>query len=197
MPPPPNFPPITPITGVCTNGLQVTLSFGTICNDNVPAPTPLDNLLEQLSTVPFPWVTTLWHWICPAQPLHSLITALQTHRQVIICSDTTVDAAKYSCCVWTIWATNDLWHGEGIVPGHPDDTYSSQLEAFGILMALMFLMHYLSTYPIITPTNLATMIVYCNSTSVITWINWHLAMTTIFPTTLSRMTSMFTKKFPT
>jgi len=50
--------------------------------------------------------------------------AINTRHPITICSDASVDAGKYSSCAWVIHAMDDLWHGEGIILGSKDDTYS-------------------------------------------------------------------------
>jgi len=91
-----------------------------------------------------------------------------------------VDTGKHSCCAWTIHAQTDLWYGEGIVPGAADNTYSGQLEAFGILMALMFLDHYYKLFPRPVPIDPIPTTVYCNSKSVIKHAKNHIAALVIF-----------------
>jgi len=135
----------------------------------------------RLCTAPHDWAVPLWHCIRPLQPLDKLLTALQAGRPITLCSDASVDAGKNSCCAWTIHTTADLWHGEGIVPGHKDDTYSGRSEAFGILTALMFLTHYTSLHPSTTPMSASPVIVYCDSESVLTRIRQHLSATTTYP----------------
>jgi len=145
------------------------------------APDLPDDLLERLSTAPEPWEIPLWHRICPAHHLDTMITAIQSCQPILICSNANVDAAKQSCCAWTIWANETLWHGKGIVPRHWDDIYSSQSKAFGILTALMFLGHYLSLYLVIIPPDTVPITVYCDSASIITNITRIANTQMVFP----------------
>jgi len=140
-----------------------------------------DDLLARLCTAPTTWAEPLWHRICPLQHLEALISDINSNCHIVICSDTSMDARKHSCCAWTIHTQTDLWHGEGIVPGAMDNTYSGQSEAFGILMALMFLDHYYKLFPGLVPTDPIPITVYCDSKSVINHIKNHIAASVTFP----------------
>jgi len=142
--------PITPINYPCyplywcsSKILRVQLLIYPI---PISTPDPLlvpSAFLVQLSTPPpIDWALPLWHCIRPLQPLDTLIQTIHTQKHLTICSDTSVDAAKHSSCAWTIHDNTTLWQGEGVVPGNCNDTYSSQLVAFGLLTTLLFLHHY-------------------------------------------------------
>jgi len=181
MPPRPHFPPATPTTDSTSNCIRVALP---ICPLTIPWDIPTaatDDLLARLCTAPAAWAETLWHRICPLQQLDALISDINSNRHIVICSDASVDAGKHSCCAWTIHTQVDLWLGEGIVPGATDDTYSGRSEAFGLLMALMFLDHYCKLFPGPMPTNPTPITVYCDSESVITRIKNHIAAPVLFP----------------
>ncbi len=145
------------------------------------SPTAIDDILERLSTPPEEWAMPLWHRIRPMAAVDALLTLLQKQQPLIISSDASVDAAKHSCCAWTIHGTTALWQGEGIIPGNCDDTYSGRSEAFGILTALLFLLHYMHQYPLTQPTKQASLTVYCDNGGTITKATEQANLTEIFP----------------
>jgi len=100
-------------------------------------------------------------------PLHALFESINRQHSITICSDASVDAAKYSCCTWTIHTTEDHWHGEGLVPRNSDDNYSGQSEAFSILTAVLFLQRYINHFPGIYTNRPTPTTVYCDSETVI------------------------------
>ncbi len=123
----------------------------------------------------------LWHRIRPTAPIDALLHLVHHKHSLIISSDASVDAAKHSCCAWSLYGTNTLWRGEGIIPGNCDDTYSGRSEAFGILTALLFLMHYMDQFPLLQPTNPTPLTVYCDNGGTITKATEHSKMSEIFP----------------
>jgi len=163
------------------NRIRITLPVHKLPPAITLTPDLPDDLLERLSTAPVLWANPLWHRIRPIHHLDTLLTAIQSGTPILMCSDASIDAAKQSCCAWTIHANEPLWRGKGIVPGHRDDIYSGQSEAFGILTALMFLGNYLSMYPTIIQSDLAPVTVYCDSASVITNITRTVNARSVFP----------------
>ncbi len=139
------------------------------------------DLLERLSTPPSKWATPLWHRVRPAAPLDALHQAIYNNSKIIISSDAGVDAAKHSCCAWTIYGHTTLWEGEGIVPGNRDDTYSGRSEAFGILTALLFLQQYLNQYPHPQTSNQYTLTVYCDNGGTVTQATKYSTFKEIYP----------------
>jgi len=180
---PESLPPATPIIDPTANTIQILLPIHKI--DNAPAATNrlADDLLTRLTTAPLPWIEPLWHRIRPMAPIHVLSEHIQQRRMLHICSDASVDAAKYSCCAWIIHTTTDLWHGKGVVPGNCEDNYSGRSEAFGLLTALQFLQHYTNHFPSPQPTNRYQATIYCDSESVINRINRHARESPPFPNT--------------
>jgi len=106
-----------------------------------------EDLLEWLCTPPEEWASPLWHRIRSTAPIDALLTLIQQQQPLVVSSDASVDAAKHSCCAWSLYGATTLWQGDGIVPGNCDDTYSGRSEAFGILTALLFLLHYMTQFP--------------------------------------------------
>jgi len=141
-----NLPPATPVIDSSQEFLIVQLPIW-----DVRSVTPLrhvhSELLERLSTPTEKWVAPLWHRIRSLSHTDSLLQTIYNRQTIIISSDASVDAAKHSCCAWSIYGGITLWQGEGVIPGNCDDTYSGRSEAFGILTALLFLHHYLQHYP--------------------------------------------------
>jgi len=148
---------------------------------HLQSPTVSEDLLERLSTPPEEWTTPLWHRIRPTAAIDALLTVIQKQQPLIISSDASVDAAKHSCCAWTIYGVTTLWQGEGIIPGNCDDTYSGRSEAFGILTALLFLLHYMQQFPLTQSTTQAPLIVYCDNGGTITKATEQAKLTEVFP----------------
>jgi len=148
---------------------------------SAPLPPPKD-ILERLMTPPEMWALPLWHCIRPHAPVDAILYHLQQQQHLIICSDAGVDSAKYSSCAWTIYGSEVLWQGKGIVPGNHDDMYSGRSEAFGILTALMFLSHYLHHYPHPIEPQCHSLLVYCDNSGVVTQATKYSKATIIYPT---------------
>jgi len=140
-----------------------------------------EDLLERLSTPPEEWATPLWHRIRPKAQIDALLTTIQNQQPLIISSDASVDAAKHSCCAWSIYGVTTLWQGEGIIPGNCDDTYSGRSEAFGILTALLFLLHYMQQFPLTQSQTQTSLIVYCDNGGTITKATAQARLTESFP----------------
>jgi len=162
------LPPATPSLDSSQTFLILQLPICVVCTIPSTMPRAPFNLLECLCTPPLEWVLPLWHRIWPMAPLDSMLKLIQQQKHLIISSNASVDAAKHSCCAWSIHSTTTLWHSEGIVPGNYDDTYSGQSEAFGLLTALMFIHHYLQHYPYQQPLLQSPLMVYCDNGSTIT-----------------------------
>ncbi len=146
--------------------------------------TPLQDshdLLDRLCTPPMTWAVPLWHCIHPTAPVDALLLLLQRQKTLIISSDASVDAAKHSCCAWSIYGEVTIWQGKGIVPGNCDDTYSGRSEAFGLLAALMFLQHYLNQFPLTQPARRTQITVYCDNGGTITNATAHSQQYKLFP----------------
>jgi len=98
------------------------------------------------------------------------------------------------CCAWTIHTTEDHWHGKGVISGYSENNYSGCSKSFGILMALMFLQHYLNHFPSIPSQSLLLATVYCNSESILTKSYAPYERQPHFPTTLSKMITTCTAR---
>jgi len=146
-----------------------------------PSPWVSTDLLKRLCTLPEMWDLPLWHWMCPTTPIDELLQVIQHQKALIISSNASVNAAKHSCCAWSLYGGTTLWQGEGIVPGNCNDTYSSRSEAFGILTALLFLQHYLTQFPLIQLMLQSSLTIYCDNGSTITEAMAHLKLSEIFP----------------
>jgi len=191
---PEHFPPVTPHIDLKRNIITVHLPILPV-KDTISAPLlPPEDLLERLMTPPETWALPLWHRIRPHTPVKAILHHLQQQQHLIICSDAGVDSAKYSSCAWTIYGSEVLWQGKGIVPGNHDDTYSGRSEAFGILTALMFLSHYLHHYPHPIEPQRHLLMVYCDNGRVVTQATKYSKATIIYLTLLPLMTTMCSKK---
>ncbi len=68
----------------------------------------------------------------------------QDQGQVLVITDASLDAQKFSAFSWTIaTTTQDLWTGDGTVPGTCHDAHSGQAKGYGLLSALTFLEKFL------------------------------------------------------
>jgi len=120
----PTYPPAMPTLDTVGNQICVMLPIHLMTPATTTPLTMPDDLLEQLCTPPEQWAAPLWHRVHPLAALDRLILAIHTGCPITICSNTSVDAGKYSSCAWIIHAMDDLWHGEGIIPGSKDNIYS-------------------------------------------------------------------------
>jgi len=175
------LPPATPAFDSMQEFLIVQLPILAVRNHSQPTTRNTGDLLERLSTAPEEWAIPLWHRIRPLQPLDELLTRFHQRKPFIISSDASVDAAKHSCCAWSIYGATTLWKGEGVIPGNCDDTYSGRSEAFGVLTALQFLQHYLRHYPQTRTMHKVPLTVYCDNSGTITQAKKYTSMSETFP----------------
>jgi len=175
------LPPAMPSMDLSQEFLIIQPPIHNVKNVTPPASRMHGDLLERLSTSPVEWAIPLWHRIRPLQPLDSLLQLVHKQQPIIISSDASVDAAKHSCCAWSIHGNTTLWKGEGMIPGNCDDTYSGRLEAFGLLTALLFLQHYLRHYPQPQIPHRSQLMVYCDNGGTITQATKHVTMSEIYP----------------
>jgi len=110
-----------------------------------------------------------------------LLQRFHQQKPLIISSNAGVDAAKHSCCAWSIYGETTLWKGEGVIPGNSNDTYSGRLEAFGVLTALLFLQHYLQHYPQSHAKHKVQLMVYCANGGTITQAQKYSGLSKIYP----------------
>jgi len=81
------------------------------------------------------WLTKHPHWPPPNIPDN-------TACQQCLCSKN-----KHSGFAWIISRNHTmLWHRAGLAPGPAEDIYSERVEAYGILVATMFLSYYVKCY---------------------------------------------------
>jgi len=166
---PTTMPPATPSFDTSQTYITVQLPITTTNSQHQPMVHPVvPNLLDRLCTPPTQWAAPLWHRICPTAPVDALLYHVQRQNTLILSSDASVDTAKHSCCAWSLHGDVTLWQGKGIVPGNCNDMYSGQSKAFGLLMALMFLQHYLKQFPLTQSTTLSQLVVYCDNGGTIT-----------------------------
>jgi len=70
-----------------------------------------------------------------------------------------------------------------VVPGNCDDTYLGQLEAFGLLTALLFLGQYLQLHPHPQAMKQYTLTAYCDNGGTITQATKHATTNNLYPNT--------------
>jgi len=97
---------------------------------------------------------------------------------MILVSDALVSARHTGTCAWVIWSTMQLWSGEGIIPSTQEDLYSGLAEAYGIFVVLQFFQNYLSSFPLILPSNM-TIKLYCDNQGVLDRV--HSTANTLYP----------------
>jgi len=117
------------------------------------------------------WQTPMFGPIHQLQPTWSILQVNQQGGRLSLISDASVQKTKQSGFAWILaHDTRTLWTGVGLAPGHADDIYSGQAEAFGLLAGLTFLQHYLDSYERtqFRPTLLTC---YCDNLGVITNVN--------------------------
>ena len=85
--------------------------------------------------------------------MDQLQTALHIDRKITVVSDAAVHNNRHAMCAWIIWAQQELWSGEGYVPGTTDEMYLGLAEAYGIATVLGFINHYLCIYPLTLDSN--------------------------------------------
>jgi len=75
------------------------------------------------------------------QPQKNLANYLHIgSKPVIIVSDASLNSQKHGAFSWIIATTDqELWTGNGTVPGPINDAYSGRAEGFGVLAAFTFL----------------------------------------------------------
>jgi len=178
---PNTMPPATPSSNTLQTYIIVQLPITTIKPSAPVSQQGSTNLLDRLCTPPTQWAAPLWHRIHPKAPVDALLHHVQRQNTLILSSDASVDAAKHSCCAWSLHGDVTLWQGEGIVPGNCDDTYSGRSEAFGVLTALLFLQHYLKQFPLTQSTTPSQLMVYCDNGGTITNATAHSRQTQLFP----------------
>jgi len=121
----------------CSNHLHCTTPGGML--QVIPLPPQICSQALQLNIPPVSWAEPLWYMICPHAHNGTLQSALLTKGQIVIVSDAAICLSGYGSCTWTIWSGTNLWSREGYTPSLPSDLYSSLAEAYGLYVALSFL----------------------------------------------------------
>jgi len=118
-----------------------------LCHDLPPTTRCHRSLVAQFhSTLP-KWQQPMFGPIRRLQPTARLRDSNQAHLPLTLVSDASVQKNKQSSFAWIIMQdTTTLWSGVGLTPGHAEDIYSGRAEAFGLLAALLFLQHYITSY---------------------------------------------------
>jgi len=64
----------------------------------------------------------------------------QDPGQILVVTNASLNAQKFSAFSWTITTTTqDLWTGDGTIPRPHQDAHSRQAEGYGLLAAMTFL----------------------------------------------------------
>jgi len=114
----------------------------------------------------------------PTPAMHSICLA---HGVISLVSDTSVQKNKQSGFAWVITnKTTTLWRGVGIAPGHAEDMYSGQMEAFSLLAGLIFIQSYISQYSIQQYAG-TWLQCFCDNQGIISNVNSMLDTTTTRP----------------
>jgi len=74
-----------------------------------------------------------------------------------------------SSFAWLIATNQPLWQGKGAVPGPVEDAHTGCSKAYGLLMAIHFLTHYLKHFPMIYYLT-RTIVAYCDNSSTVSRI---------------------------
>jgi len=149
------------------------------------------SLTAQFCTMLQPWQQPLFGPIHKHQPTKAILQTSLNHRVITLVSDASVLNSKQNGFAWVIThKTMKLWKVVGVAPGPAEDIYSGRAEAFGLIMGLTFLQHYVKSYG---PTNFhnTPLCCYCNNLGVITMSLPFLVPPSSDLTIQLRMTGMF------
>ncbi len=95
-----------------------------------------------------------------------LCLALLANLKIMFVSDAAVCLNGMGTCAWVIWASAEVWSGEGYILGPPQDMYSGLAEAYGIYTVLSFFIQYMHHYPLL-PQRRCPIHVYCDNKGLI------------------------------
>jgi len=118
----------------------------------VPVQSAMINLCYCTLTAQFRNTLAEWQWplfgpIHRLQPTVSLLQVSQVQGMISLISNASVQKSKQSGFAWTLAHENQmLWRGVGLAPGHKEDIYLGRAKAFGLLVGLTFLNHYMDSY---------------------------------------------------
>jgi len=157
--------PVTPQTH--KNITRINLPVNPFPSPPLLTTTPLTNELTTTITQSLPnYDIQLWQ-SNQHNPTHSRLEMAQQFQTATtpfyLISNASLNHNQHSAFAWIIANSNqELWRGEGTVPGATKDTHSGCLEGFGILAAIIFLDRYLrATHQ--TSSESSTWQVFCRS----------------------------------
>jgi len=164
---PDNHYPITPV--IKQGCILVALP---IHETTHPAPQIQPELtpMQQLQSKPGNWEDPLWHQITKHGPFHTLSTMITLKKTIIITSNASITPTGQGTCTWILWSDSILWHGEGHVPGPPEELYSRLAKAYGLYTAIQFFQNYLNLFPLTLLPNL-TIRLYCDNQGIVNQLN--------------------------
>jgi len=159
-----------PVTPTDTHQRRVNLPIPSYVHPKQQEDTPQSyrSLIHQFRQTLQHWQSPLFGPLQKLRPTNTIANLCATHQNVAIVSDASVRKHNHSGFAWVI--ANDavaLWRGVGLAPGTSDDMYSGRAEAFGLLAALTFLQHYITSYG---PDRFSdsTINCYCDNLGIIT-----------------------------
>jgi len=165
---PPKAAPVTPI--FTNQGIWIDLPAAVVYTTaTTPTHQPLLRIDQRLTTPPTQWDNKLWPNIQVNTRIPDLYQQIMSGRLITIHSDAAMNPNRDSSFAWLIATDKPIWTGEGAVPGPVEDAHTGRSEAYGLLMAMRFLVHYLCHFPM-TYHMTRTMVAYCDNSGTVSQI---------------------------
>jgi len=118
---------------------------------------------------PTQWDNKLWSNIKVQTCLPDLYQQITSGQLITIHSNAAMNPNHDSSFAWLIVTDIPIWQGEGAVPGPVKDAHTGRSKAYGLLMALQFLAHYLQHF-LMTYHLTRTMVAYCDNSGTVSRI---------------------------
>ncbi len=162
-PPPSQLIPVTTLESKYGTGFYISLPLPPFITCSPADPKPICTpFLSHLKTTCESWEWTLWCDLSQSGPDYSLCSVILSEAPLTISSDASTNAAKSSCFAWSISSGTILWKGARIMSSPVEDSYPGHAEAFGLFSALLFLLHYITYFPLVFPLH-SPIKVICNN----------------------------------
>jgi len=114
---------------------------------NMPKARSQKSLIAQFWVDLEQWHCPLFGLICKLHKTGRLFQHCTNNETLSIVNNTSVQKNQQSGFAWVIaFKETALWKGVGLAPGPAEDMYSGRVEAFGVLVAIMFLRYYIQCY---------------------------------------------------
>jgi len=161
----------TPVTPTfTTRGIRIDLPAAPIHHTPTTLPEqPQLQIHYQLITPITRWESILWANIQVQTQIPDLYQYINMGQQIIVSSNATMNPNCDSSFAWLIAMHQPLWQGEGAVPGPIKDAHTRQSEAYILLTALKFLVHYIQHFLMIYHLT-RTMLAFCDNSGTISRI---------------------------